>query len=384
MTRIVSPTPSSPHSFREEGGEAPATRYPRRMTRPGLTICICTHDRPEDVRACLAGLAAQSVPTGGLDILVIDSGSPPASATALAVLVVSHPGARLIRLDAPGLSAARNAGAAAAAAPWIAYLDDDAVPAPDWAEAALAAIATAGAGPGPPPGLIGGRVLPAWEAPLPSWWPPRLRGVLSIVEHEGQGAYGTPELPAGLEPCGANMLVHGPALRTVGGFSLAIGRRGAALLSDEEVHLARRLRDAGHLPRYDSRLVVHHRIRAARLTPAWLLSRLRWQGVSAVRTRVLLGEAGSVWREVPRRAAVATLYAPAVLACGGPGTRLIGARWRFAYALGFLSEAAAAAGAWVRRGMTPAGATGGATAGATGGAHDGTAAAAGRWRRAQG
>ena len=345
MTRIVPPSPSAPPSFREEGREAPPTPHPRPMPRPALTICICTHDRPEDVRACLAGLAAQSVPTGGLDILVIDSASPPASAAALAGLVVSHPGARLIRLGAPGLSAARNAGAAAAAAPWIAYLDDDAVPAPGWAAAALAAIATAEAG--PPPGLIGGRVLPAWEAPLPSWWPPRLRGVLSIVEHEGQGAYGTPGLPAGLEPCGANMLVHGPALRAVGGFSLAIGRRGTALLSDEEVHLARRLRDAGYLPRYDSRLVVHHRIRAARLTPAWLLSRLRWQGVSSVRTRVLLGEAGSVWREVPRRAAVAMLCTPAVLACGS-GARLIGPRWRFAYALGFLSEAAPAAAPWRR------------------------------------
>ena len=41
--------------------------------------------------------------------------------------------------------------------------------------------------------------------------------------------------------------------------------------------------------RYDLRIVVRHQIQAARLTPAWLLSRLYWQGVSTVLTRRLLG-----------------------------------------------------------------------------------------------
>lgn len=308
------------------------------MARPRLSVCVCTHDRPDDVRACLAGLAAQSAPAGSFEILLIDSASPPAAAAVLAGLAAGHPGARLIRIEVPGLSLARNAGAGAAMAPWIAYLDDDAVPAADWAAAALAAIEAT-----PPAALIGGRVLPAWEAPLPPWWPARLRGVLSIVEHEGRGEYGASNLPADLAPCGANMLVHGPALRAAGGFDPAIGRTGAVLLSDEEVHLARRLRAAGHRLRYDSRLVVHHRIRAARLTPAWLLARLRWQGVSTARTRRLLGDRRGVWREVPRRLAVAALCAPAALA-GRSSPRLLGARWRLAYALGFLRGAFAAAG----------------------------------------
>ena len=46
---------------------------------------------------------------------------------------------------------------------------------------------------------------------MPAWWPPRLRGTLSIIEFEGHGEYRSDALPPGLEPYGANMVVHLPA-----------------------------------------------------------------------------------------------------------------------------------------------------------------------------
>ena len=303
------------------------------MHAAAVTVCICSHNRPEDVRGCLDALRAQTVPPERFEVLVIDSASAPAAAAALRQRVAGYARARLLRLEQPGLSLARNHGAAEAGAPYIAYLDDDAVPAPDWLEHVLAALAA-----GRPPALLGGRVLPRWEVPLPPWWPASLRGVLSIVETEGQGEYRGPDLPSRLEPCGANLVVHVATLRAAGGFCAAIGRRGAALLSDEEVQLAWRLQDAGHSARFDSRIVVHHRISAARLTPGWLLARLYWQGISAVRTRRLLGRPGLVWRELPRRLAVALLFAPAAL-LPRASPRLLMCRWRLAYAQGFLRAA---------------------------------------------
>ena len=303
------------------------------MGAAAVTVCICSHNRPEDVRGCLDALRAQTVPPERFEVLVIDSASAPAAAAALRQRVAGYARARLLRLEQPGLSLARNHGAAEAGAPYIAYLDDDAVQAPDWLEHVLAALAA-----GRPPALLGGRVLPRWEVPLPPWWPASLRGVLSIVETEGQGEYRGPDLPSRLEPCGANLVVHVATLRAAGGFCAAIGRRGAALLSDEEVQLAWRLQDAGHSARFDSRIVVHHRISAARLTPGWLLARLYWQGISAVRTRRLLGRPGLVWRELPRRLAVAVLFAPAAL-LPRASPRLLMCRWRLAYAQGFLRAA---------------------------------------------
>jgi GT2 family glycosyltransferase len=110
------------------------------------------------------------------------------------------------------------------------------------------------------------------------------------------------------------------------------------LLSDEEVQLAWRLQDAGLSVRYDSRIVVHHQIQATRFRPEWLLARLYWQGVSTVLTRKTLGYRMKVWKELPRRLAVALLCAPAAL-IPKSSTRLLAVRWRFAYAAGFLKAA---------------------------------------------
>jgi glucosyl-dolichyl phosphate glucuronosyltransferase len=129
-----------------------------------------------------------------------------------------------------------------------------------------------------------------------------------------------------------------PTLLAMGGFGRHSGRVGKAPLSDEEVQLAWRLQAAGHSARYDSRIVVQHQIQAERLTPHWLLSRLYWQGVSTVLTRRLLGQSGTVWRELPRRIAVAVLLAPFGL-LPRRSTCLVPCRWRLAYALGFVRSA---------------------------------------------
>jgi hypothetical protein len=128
------------------------------------------------------------------------------------------------------------------------------------------------------------------------------------------------------------------SLLAAGGFGSALGRYGHSLLSDEEVQLAWMLQDAGYSVRYDSRMVVYHQIQAGRLEPEWLLSRLYWQGASTVLTRRLLQQPESVWREFPRRLLVACLLAPA---CMIPrhSTLLLAARWRAAYAVGFVKAA---------------------------------------------
>lgn len=299
-----------------------------------LTVCVCTHNRPRYVRDCLAGLRRQTVADDLFCVLIVDSGSPEPARSELVELARPYPGARLIRVEEPGVSAARNAGAAAAATDYIAYIDDDAVPAENWVAAILGALATRR----DRPAVLGGRILPLWETPLPAWWPPSLRGVLSIIEHQGQGEFRSAGLPPGLEPYACNMVVHVPSLLNTGGFGCGIGRIGTALLSDEEVQLAWRLQDAGFSVRYDSRIVVFHQIQAARLNPAWLLSRLYWQGASTVLTRRLLRDGGSVWRELPRRLAVAALFAPAAL-WPAASTRLLSPRWRWAYAAGFVRAA---------------------------------------------
>ena len=326
--------PPSPAAARETRSSLPFLNpTPLCPTSMELTVCICTHNRPHYVRDCLAGLACQTAVPDQFAILIVDSGSTGETPAHLARLAAAA-NATLLRVDLPGVSRARNAGAQSCRTPYIAYIDDDAIPAPDWIERILAALAETT----PPPAILGGRALPLWEAPLPAWWPPNLRGILSIIEYEGRGLYGDPALPANLAPYTVNMVANVAHLRAAGGFADTVGRFGNTLLSDEDVQLAWRLRDAGLPIRYDSRIVVHHQIQAARLTTDWLLSRLHWQGASTVVTRRLLNRRAEVWRELPRRVAVALLCGLfALLPRTSP--RLISLRWRFAYALGFIRAA---------------------------------------------
>jgi glucosyl-dolichyl phosphate glucuronosyltransferase len=300
-----------------------------------LTVCICTHDRPRYLRDCLDGLRNQSIAQDRFAVLIVDSASPQHARSELHELLQHYPNAQMIRIEEPGVSAARNAGARAASTDYIAYLDDDAIPSDTWVEAILDAITERGRD---RPALLGGRILPKWEALLPAWWPPALRGLLSIIEHEGTGEYRTNELPPALEPYGCNMIVHVRSLLDAGGFGSGIGRIAGVLLSDEDIQLAWRLQDEGYSVRYDSNIVVFHQIQARRLNPDWLLSRLYWQGASTVLSRRMLHDGGAVWRELPRRLLVAALFAPAALV-PRTSTEWLAIRWRQAYSAGFVRAA---------------------------------------------
>ncbi|HEY0164557.1 MAG TPA: glycosyltransferase family 2 protein [Sphingomicrobium sp.] len=297
---------------------------------PSITVCIATYNRPHYVRSCLESLRRQSVGPDAFDILVVDSCGTPETGEQLATIVAGMPNARLLRVDRLGVSAARNLGASESRADFVAYIDDDALATADWVESLRRVIAEHD----PWPGVVGGRVLPVWEQPLPDWWPRSLRGVLSIIEWEGRGEYRTEQVPEKIEPYGVNMAVQRAALLAAGGFVERLGRFGNLLLSDEDVQVGWRLQDAGYLAWYDSRITVQHQIQGSRMDPAWLLDRLYWQGASTVATRRILGYPHNVWREFPRRMAVELVCLPAALVPKS-STWLMPLRWRLAYARGF-------------------------------------------------
>lgn len=257
-----------------------AASPPSLPASPFLTVIVCTHQRPHYLATCLAALAAGRLPDdtemGAVwCALVVDSASSAPAAAEIAMLAAEH-GATLLRVHEPGLSIARNAGLAAARTPWVAYIDDDARVAPDWARAIAAAVARLPAR----AAALGGPIVPAWEAPCPAWWPAELIPALTVLNWGHPGQVGDGTLPPHVEPYGANMVFRTAALRAVGGFPPQLGRIGAKLLSGEEAWVMRALRSAGHDIHYDPSISVTHSIQAARLTPHWLLKRQFWSGFS--------------------------------------------------------------------------------------------------------
>ena len=92
-----------------------------------ISVLIITHNRHAALRRAIASVARQTVLP--MELIVVDDGSmPPVSKDDLALAAgLPHPlPLRLVRNAAPsGPAHARNAGIAAAAGAWIAFLDDD-------------------------------------------------------------------------------------------------------------------------------------------------------------------------------------------------------------------------------------------------------------------
>jgi glycosyltransferase involved in cell wall biosynthesis len=97
-----------------------------------VSVIIATRNRQEDLRACLAALHALDPRPG--EVVIVDSASD--DPHTMAVLARTA-GARLVRCDRPGLSRARNAGAAAARGEILAFLDDDCRVDAGWLKALL-------------------------------------------------------------------------------------------------------------------------------------------------------------------------------------------------------------------------------------------------------
>jgi len=235
-----------------------------------LSVIIPTHERPAQLRDCLATLQAQELEPAQFEVVVVDDGSRtdiPAlvgeQATGGAVAM------RCERLVLTGLNGARNHGAAVADGDVLAFLDDDTLVSHGWGAAMLAAFERH------PCAGVGGRVRLSLEGPVPAWLAPR-RYYLSEYDL-GEDAHWLAGDPV---PVGANCAVRREDFARAGGFHRGLDRLGASLVSNGDTEFFRRLRRAGGRLRYEPAAEVRHRIAPERLTIDYFLRRHFAQGVS--------------------------------------------------------------------------------------------------------
>lgn len=243
-----------------------------------LSIIIPVHNRADDLAENLVALAPQCRDRS-IEIIVVDSASDPAQAAAIRALRDVAP-IRLLRLDEPGVSLARNSGVAKARGNWLGFLDDDVVTAPDWVATALARI-----GPGQDRlGVVAGRVRPRWpQSPprggfVPSQLDPRAVGLLSIID--AADSHDSTDAPRGIS---ANLLLRKSALAQVGGFPEGMGRTGTSLASGEDPFVIDAIVQRGYTSWYDGNLCVEHKIHASQLARAWLARRAWHEGMVSLR-----------------------------------------------------------------------------------------------------
>lgn len=181
-----------------------------------LSVVLCTYRRPEPLARALEALHAQRDP-GSFEVLVVDN-DPERSAREVCrgfegrTPAVLHLAAARPR----NLPAARNEGIAASAAPLVGFLDDDAVPAPDWVASVVRAHLEA-----PGAAAIGGRVLPLSlrpEVPSRPAGPARIGRLLAFGRFTGNFDLDPGRAVPVDTVTGCNMTFRRSALERIGGF----------------------------------------------------------------------------------------------------------------------------------------------------------------------
>lgn len=236
-----------------------------------ITAAVCTLDRHESLERLLRRLAPQ-VTRGNHRMLIVDSSHDARESRAMASSMFPPDRLEYLRGNGTGLSAARNLAARWCRTPYIAYIDDDAIPCDDWLESIAALFDECG----PSCGVAGGRIEPAWLAPRPRWLPDELLPYLSLLDLGPEQR----ELGKGEHLYGTNIAYRVNLLNRSGAFRTGLGKTPESPRCNEETDLQRRLTSHGIKAVYSPRIAVKHKIPPDRLTRSWFYRRVFWQAVS--------------------------------------------------------------------------------------------------------
>jgi GT2 family glycosyltransferase len=230
-----------------------------------VSVVVCTLGREHRLGETLSAVLGQT--HRQLELLVVDN-DPGSGRTAALMAEVEDFRLRIVPEPVRGLSAARNAGLAAACGALVAYTDDDAVPDPGWITALLDVLRLDGAG---VVTCVTGRVLAAGTATAEEEWFEDLgvfdKGAVRtawFLDAQVPAALGVTghhsaffPYTAGEMGSGNNMLFRTEALRKLGGFDEALGA-GTPAKGGEDLDVFRRVVLAGQVLVYAPEALVRH------------------------------------------------------------------------------------------------------------------------------
>lgn len=247
-----------------------------------VALCAATYRRPQGLGRLLDGLAVQELsPAFTLEpLVIIVDNSPGAEARGQITAAAEDFPWPLHYLSEPrrGITFARNAALEKAAAldcDFVAFVDDDEVPAPGWLAALAAAQQRSGAT------AVLGAVQPVFPDGTPRWL---IAGRFFETHRFADGA----EID---DAHTANVLIDRRRLTALG---LRFDDR-FALTGGEDTMLFRDLLDAGGRIVYAADAVVHETVPASRTRLGWLLR--RWYRTGNIEAALYLrGSRRGAWR----------------------------------------------------------------------------------------
>jgi GT2 family glycosyltransferase len=218
---------------------------------PVVSVVVATYNRSASLRRLLGQLAAQTVPAGSLEVVIVDDGSrepvaPVIDATALPYTL------RVVRQANSGAAAARHRGVVEATGRILVILDDDMQLPPHFLSAHLAQHQE---GPG---AVVIGRIRRDAALPLPL----HERFHASLLDRFAENVRTGRLQPQGTDLFTGNVSMRRADYLAVGGFDLSLRR-------SEDVELGVRLQKAGLRFLFsEEAYTVHSSDHASQ--PAWL------------------------------------------------------------------------------------------------------------------
>ena len=254
-----------------------------------LSIVVPTFNRGRQLEPMLASLLAQESRGVRFEVVVVDNNSSDNTRNVVEAMASRAPAGHLRYVFEPrqGVSYARNTGVASATAPIIAFLDDDVEAGSDWVCSMKQAFDEH-----PEADCIGGRVVPRWVTPRPSWLTAPHWGPIAVQDRPNPAYLNAKQASACL--LGANFAFRREVFNLIGGFSPAYLRN-----QDREFEL--RLWRAGRQGLYLPGMEVTVEVPADRLERSY---HRRWQATTGkyhalMRFRDTLSPDGALTEEHP-------------------------------------------------------------------------------------
>ena len=247
-----------------------------------ISCVICTYRRPEMLGVAIESMRHQSMSPDIYEVIIVDNNSGDHTET-----VVENYQARcsfrivyLLEVK-QGLSYSRNAGIEQARGKYVAFLDDDAEADPEWLTVLTNVLET-----DQEICVVGGKILPKWDAIRPTWLTDELINNFSMLDlGESRKTLAWPEHVLGTS------CFRKSVFEEVGKLAPQLGRTGDMLVGDEDTEIQKRIFALGKQIVYIPEAVVWHHVSPDRLNKRYIYKRAFGTGCS--RAVLYCGQGGT-------------------------------------------------------------------------------------------
>jgi len=248
-----------------------------------FSVAICTRNRSDLFKQTVLAVFGQKYPKHSYEVLVIDNGSTDDTPLVAAALAAQAP-VRFRFFEEPqvGVSRARNKAAGEADFDYVAYVDDDTIPAPTWLAALSATIEEHGAL------VVGGRVEDVYEEgfEIPRWFSCKYLKGFFRVDYRGK----FPDIFRIRYPLyiGAGNSAYARRLFEQIEFPSSFGLAGKRRIKGSEtfVNLVLEMDDVPIY--YTDHAIVHHHVSPDQVTRGKLIQASYLSGVEVARREIVV------------------------------------------------------------------------------------------------